>query len=193
MDLVQLRVILINMLEQGFLFTFLAFGVLLTFRFFRFPDLTAEGSYPLGGAVVATLLVAGWHPSPAIVVAIMAGSLAGIITALIHTKLGINPIIAGIITMTANYSVMLRIMGRANIPLLNVDTIFDVVLTPVEAMHVGTSSHPVAKVPGCHYLSCHDCSRYLSTVLVVSTHRSRSGSPGDRRKRGHDQELGGTH
>lgn len=134
MDLVQVRVILLNMLEQGFLFTFLAFGVLLTFRFFRFPDLTAEGSYPLGGAVVATLLVAGWHPSPAIVVAIIAGSLAGVITALIHTKLGINPIIAGIITMTANYSVMLRIMGRANIPLLNVDTIFDVVLNPVEAI-----------------------------------------------------------
>jgi putative ABC transport system permease protein len=139
MDLVQLRVILVNMFEQGFLFTFLAFGVLLTFRFFRFPDLTAEASYPLGGAVVATLLIAGWHPSTAIVMAIVAGSTAGIITALIHTKLGINPIIAGIITMTANYSVMLRIMGRANIPLLSVDTIFDVILAPVEA----TLGHPL--------------------------------------------------
>jgi putative ABC transport system permease protein len=133
MDLVQLRVILINMFEQGFLFTFLAFGVLLTFRFFRFPDLTAEGSYPLGGAVVATLLVAGISPFAATGVAIVAGSIAGIVTGLIHTKLKINPIIAGIITMTANYSVMLRIMGRANIPLLNVDTIFDVVLAPAEA------------------------------------------------------------
>jgi putative ABC transport system permease protein len=133
MDLVQLRVIIINMFEQGFLFTFLAFGVLLTFRFFRFPDLTAEGSYPLGGVVVATLLVAGWHPTPAMAVAVAAGSAAGIFTALIHTKLGINPIIAGIITMTANYSVMLRIMGRANMPLLNVDTIFDEILVPVEA------------------------------------------------------------
>lgn len=132
MDLVQLRVILVNMFEQGFLFTFLAFGVLLTFRFFRFPDLTAEGSYPLGGAVVATLLVVGLNPFAATGVAIAAGSVAGIVTALIHTKLKINPIIAGIITMTANYSVMLRIMGRANIPLLNVETVFDVILAPVE-------------------------------------------------------------
>jgi len=120
------------MFEQGFLFAFLAFGVLLTFRFFRFPDLTAEGSYPLGGAVVATLLVTGLNPFVATGVAIVAGSVAGIVTALIHTKLKINPIIAGIITMTANYSVMLRIMGRANIPLLNVETVFDVILAPVE-------------------------------------------------------------
>jgi putative ABC transport system permease protein len=132
MDLVQLRVIIVNMFEQGFLFTFLAFGVLLTFRFFRFPDLTAEGSYPLGGAVVATLLMIGLNPFVATGVAIAAGSVAGIVTALIHTKLKINPIIAGIITMTANYSVMLRVMGRANIPLLNVETIFDVVLAPIE-------------------------------------------------------------
>lgn len=139
MDLVQLRVILVNMFEQGFLFTFLAFGVLLTFRFFRFPDLTAEGSYPLGGAVVATLLVIGLNPFVATGVAIVAGSVAGIVTALIHTKLKINPIIAGIITMTANYSVMLRIMGRANIPLLNVETVFDMVLAPVET----TLGHPL--------------------------------------------------
>jgi putative ABC transport system permease protein len=134
MDLMQLRVIIVNMFEQGFLFTFLAFGVLLTFRFFRFPDLTAEGSYPLGGAVVATLLVAGLNPFAATGVAIVAGSVAGIVTALIHTKLKINPIIAGIITMTANYSVMLRIMGRANIPLLNVETVFDAILAPIETM-----------------------------------------------------------
>lgn len=132
MDMVQLRVVVVNMFEQGFLFAFLAFGVLMTFRFFRFPDLTAEGSYPLGGAVVATLLVAGLSPFVAIGVAIVAGVTAGIITALIHTKLKINPIIAGIITMTANYSVMLRIMGRANIPLLNVDTVFEMVLSPIE-------------------------------------------------------------
>jgi len=133
MDMVQLRVVVVNMFEQGFLFSFLAFGVLLTFRFFRFPDLTAEGSYPLGGAVVATLLVAGLNPFVATGVAIAAGVTAGIITALIHTKLKINPIIAGIITMTANYSIMLRVMGRSNIPLLKVDTVFDVVLAPIEA------------------------------------------------------------
>jgi len=76
--------------------------------------------------------VAGLNPFVATGVAIAAGVTAGIITALIHTKLKINPIIAGIITMTANYSVMLRIMGRANIPLLNVDTVFEMVLSPIE-------------------------------------------------------------
>jgi putative ABC transport system permease protein len=78
-------------------------------------------------------LVAGLNPFVATGVAIAAGVTAGIITALIHTKLKINPIIAGIITMTANYSIMLRVMGRSNIPLLKVDTVFDVVLAPIEA------------------------------------------------------------
>ena len=134
MNWVQLRVVLINTMEQGFLFAFLAFGVLMTFRFFRFPDLTAEGSYPLGGAVVATLLVAGVNPFLAIGVAVAAGVAAGVVTALIHTKLKINPIIAGIITMTANYSVMLRIMGKSNVPLLRVDSVFDVIRGPLEVV-----------------------------------------------------------
>ena len=134
MNWIQLRVVLINTLEQGFLFAFLAFGVLMTFRFFRFPDLTAEGSYPLGGAVVATLLVAGVDPFLAVGVAVVSGVAAGVVTALIHTKLKINPIIAGIITMTANYSVMLRIMGKSNVPLLRVDSLFGVIRGPLEAV-----------------------------------------------------------
>ncbi len=112
------------MLEQGFLFGFLGLGVLITFRFFRFPDLTAEGSYPLGGAVAAALLVAGFHPANATLAAALAGALAGVLTALIHTKLRINNIIAGIVVMTALYSINLRIMGRANIPLLREPTVF---------------------------------------------------------------------
>jgi len=126
-NLIGLRTLVFNTFEQGFLFTFLAFGVLMTFRFFRFPDLTAEGSYPLGGAVAATLLVAGMNPFTATFVAVLAGVAAGVITALIHTKLKINPIISGIITMTASYSVTLRVMGRSNMPLLRIDTSFDVI------------------------------------------------------------------
>jgi len=113
------------MLEQGALAGFLGLGVLISFRFFRFPDLTAEGSYPLGGAVAASLLVAGFDPILATLAAAVAGVIAGIATALIHTKLRINNIVAGIIVMTALYTVNLRVMGRANISLLSVRTLFD--------------------------------------------------------------------
>ncbi len=121
----QFPALLLNVLEQGALAGFLALGVLVSFRFFRFPDLTAEGSYPLGGAVAAALLVAGAGPLLATLSAIVAGALAGMATALIHTKLRINNIIAGIIVMTALYTVNLRVMGRANISLLAVKTVFD--------------------------------------------------------------------
>jgi putative tryptophan/tyrosine transport system permease protein len=121
----QLRALMLNVLEQGALAGFLGLGVLVSFRFFRFPDLTAEGSYRLGGAVAASLLVAGAGPELATLAAIAAGVVAGMTTALIHTKLRINNIIAGIIVMTALYTVNLRVMGRANVSLLSVRTLFD--------------------------------------------------------------------
>ena len=120
----QIEAVIINMFEQGFLFAFLGLGVLITFRFFRFPDLTAEGSYPLGGAVVAALLIAGVNPFVATLAATAAGAAAGIVTALVHTKLRVNNIITGIIVMTALYTVNLRVMGKANIGLLNTPTVF---------------------------------------------------------------------
>ena len=120
----QFQALLVNMFEQGFLFAFLGLGVLITFRFFRFPDLTAESSYTLGGAVVAALLVAGVNPWGATLGAVLAGAAAGVVTALIHTKLKINNIIAGIIVMTALYTVNLRVMGKANVPLLSTPTVF---------------------------------------------------------------------
>jgi putative ABC transport system permease protein len=121
----QLQALILNVLEQGALAGFLGLGVLVSFRFFRFPDLTAEGSYPLGGAVAASLLGAGAGPVLATLAAIAAGVAAGMTTALIHTKLRINNIIAGIIVMTALYTVNLRVMGRANVSLLSVQTLFD--------------------------------------------------------------------
>src|SRR5205814_4207373 len=101
----QLTALLVNIFEQGSLFGFLGLGVLITFRFFRFPDLTAEGSYPLGGAVAASLLTGGLDPFSATLIAVLAGAAAGVVTALVHTKLRINNIIAGIIVMTALYTV----------------------------------------------------------------------------------------
>jgi putative tryptophan/tyrosine transport system permease protein len=132
----QLQALVVNMLEQGGLAGFLGLGVLISFRFFRFPDLTAEGSYPLGGAVAASLLVAGVTPLLATLAAIAAGVLAGMTTALIHTKLRINNIVAGIIVMTALYSVNLRVMGRANVSLLSVRTLFDQATAAVGAGEV---------------------------------------------------------
>ncbi len=129
----QLQALLLNTLEQGALAGFLGLGVLVSFRFFRFPDLTAEGSYPLGGAVAAALLVAGAGPILATLAAIAAGVIAGMATALIHTKLRINNIIAGIIMMTALYSVNLRVMGRANVSLLSVQTLYDQATTATGA------------------------------------------------------------
>lgn len=111
-------------LEQGLAYGIMALGVYLTFRVLQFPDLTVDGSFPLGGAVAAVLIVKGVSPLWATVVAIGAGLLAGSITGLLHTKLRVTGILAGILTMTSLYSVNLRIMGRANIPLLRQTTVF---------------------------------------------------------------------
>ena len=132
----QLQALLTNMLEQGFLFSFLGLGVLLTFRFFRFPDLTAEGSYPLGGAVAATLLVNGMNPFLATFLAVLAGAAAGMTTALVHTRFRINNIICGIIVMTALYTVNLRVMGRANVSLLSAPSIVGDVATALQGIGI---------------------------------------------------------
>ncbi len=132
----QLLAIVSNSLEDASLYAFLALGVLITFRFFRFPDLTAEGSYPLGGAVAATLLVHGANPFAATFAAILAGAVAGSVTALIHTRLRINNIISGIIVMTALYSVNLNVMGRPNVSLLATRSVFDDFAAGVGALGV---------------------------------------------------------
>jgi putative ABC transport system permease protein len=143
----QVEALVLNMFEQGFLFAFLGLGVLITFRFFRFPDLTAEGSYPLGGAVAAALLVAGVNPFAATLAAILAGSAAGAITALVHTKLRINNIIAGIIVMTALYTVNLRVMGKANTPLLTTPTVFGDIVAGLNRLGLGLPDNVFTTIP----------------------------------------------
>ncbi|MCW5771864.1 MAG: ABC transporter permease [Rhodospirillaceae bacterium] len=149
----QLESLVVNMFEQGFLFAFLGLGVLITFRFFRFPDLSAEGSYPLGGAVAATLLVAGWNPFAATAIAALAGAGAGIVTALVHTKLKINNIIAGIIVMTALYSVNLWVMGKANVPLLNTPSVFSAIVGAVNTLGFSLPDNAYTTIPiACAFL-----------------------------------------
>lgn len=115
--------LLIGALTIGFILSLLALGVYISFRIFDFPDITTEGSITLGAAVTSTLLVAGWPPLAATALGFAAGLVAGSITGILAMQFQINRLLSGIITMTALYSVNLRIMGRSNIPLLNETTL----------------------------------------------------------------------
>jgi putative ABC transport system permease protein len=117
-------VLLIGSLTIGLILALLAIGVLISFRVLGFRDLTVDGSITLGGAVAATLLIDGAHPIVATVVAFAAGMLAGGITGLLHTRFNINPLLAGILVMTALYSVNLHVMGKSNVPLMEQQTLF---------------------------------------------------------------------
>jgi putative ABC transport system permease protein len=116
--------LIVSTVAQGLLWSVMAIGVYLTFRSLEIADLSVEGTFPLGAAVAAALLTKEYSPAAAIIAAGIAGMLAGAVTGLLHTKLKIPALLAGILTMIALYSVNLRIMGKANIPLLNSDTIY---------------------------------------------------------------------
>lgn len=114
---------LVGSIEQGLVFGIMALGVYLTFRILDFPDLTVDGSFPLGAAVAAKVIASGGSPLGGTLLACGAGLLAGLTTGFLNTKLKISGLLAGILTMTGLYSVNLRIMGRANIPLLRKPTL----------------------------------------------------------------------
>ena len=113
-------------LETGLIYGLVAFGIYLSFRVLDFPDLTVDGSFPLGAAVAAVLIISGWNPWLATGMAVLAGMAAGAVTAILNVKLNILNLLASILTMIALYSVNLRIMGRPNLALLTEET----VLTP---------------------------------------------------------------
>ncbi len=115
--------LLIGALTIGFILSMLALGVYISFRIFDFPDITVDGSITLGAAVAATLMVSGWNPFAATALSFFAGAVAGCVTGLLAMKFQINKLLSGILTMTALYSVNLRIMGRSNIPLMNEKTL----------------------------------------------------------------------
>jgi putative ABC transport system permease protein len=126
--------IVTSALGQGLLYCFMVLGVFIAFRVLDFPDLTVDGSLPLGAAVAATMIVNGHSPWLATAVAVGAGVCAGVVTGVLHMLLksgegdanNYGPkLLAGILTMTALYTVNLRVMGRSNIPLLGVDTVFE--------------------------------------------------------------------
>ena len=109
----------LSALVLGLAFATLAWGVYIASRVLRFPDITPDGSFPLGAAVAATLIVGGADPLLATVVAFLAGMVAGWVTGVLHTRLRVNELLAGILVMTALYSVNLHVMGRSNISLLD--------------------------------------------------------------------------
>lgn len=111
-------------LYEGLAYGFVTLGVYITFRVLAFPDLTVDGSFPLGGAVAATLIVSGVNPWLATLVAFIAGICAGLITSLLNTKLRINALLAGILMMVSLYSINLAIMGRSNVSVLREATVF---------------------------------------------------------------------
>lgn len=115
--------LLIGSYSMGLIFSLLALGVLISFRILGFRDLTVEGSMTLGGAVAATLLVAGWNPWLATGIAFLAGAAAGAVTGVLATRLHINGLLAGILVMTALFSINLRVMGRSNVPLFKETTV----------------------------------------------------------------------
>ena len=118
--------LLFHALEQGFVFSIMALGVYITFQVLKFPDLTVDGSFPLGAAIAARIIFAGGNPFLAIMWAMVGGILAGGLTAFFHTRLKFTNLLSSILTMTLLYSVNLRIMGKSNIPLLGKVSILDI-------------------------------------------------------------------
>ena len=112
-------------IEQSLIFAIMVLGVYISFRILNFPDMTVDGTFPLGAAISAKLLTLGVNPYLTLLVALVAGAVAGAVTGLIHVKLKVKDLLAGILVMTALYSVNLRVMGKSNIPLFEEDNIFN--------------------------------------------------------------------
>lgn len=115
---------ILGAIEIGLIFSLVALGVFISFRLLRFPDLTVDGSFPLGGAVCAILISTGTNPWLATLAGTAAGAVAGFITGWLNVKLKIMDLLASILMMIGLYSVNLRIMGGPNVPLINEPTLF---------------------------------------------------------------------
>jgi putative ABC transport system permease protein len=134
-------------IEIGLVFALVALGVYITFRVLDFPDLTVDGSLPLGAAVAAAMISGGIDPVLATLTAILAGCLAGLVTAWLNVRFAILHLLAGILTMTALFSINLRVMGVPNIPLMNRATVIDLFawLNPLVAA-MGLPARPSLRV-----------------------------------------------
>jgi putative ABC transport system permease protein len=155
---------LIGAFTIGLILSLLALGVFISFRIFSFPDITTEGSITLGGAVTGVLIVAGVHPVAATMAAFGAGVLAGTATGVLHTRFRINALLAGILVMTALYSINLHIMGRSNLPLLNERTL----ATMAESIALTASGSGTATLIGWE-VSTRDLAVLVLALLAAAT------------------------
>ena len=117
--------LLLSVLEQGMIYAIMALGVYITYKILDFPDLTVDGSFPMGAAITCILISKGMNPLLTLPISFAAGVVIGILTGVIHVKLKVRDLLSGIIMMTALYTVNLRSAGRANLPIYNNETIFD--------------------------------------------------------------------
>lgn len=117
--------LLISVLEQGLIYSIMALGIYITYKILDFPDLTVDGSFPMGAAITAAMISRDMNPLLTLPVSFLVGALVGICTGLIHVKLKVRDLLSGIIMMTALYTVNLRIAGKANLPIYNKTTIFE--------------------------------------------------------------------
>lgn len=117
--------LLISVLEQGMIYGIMALGVYITYKILDFPDLTVDGSFPLGAAITAVMILKGFPAVLTLPVSFLTGAFVGALTGLIHVKLKVRDLLSGIIMMTALYTVNLRIAGRANLPFYKEETVFD--------------------------------------------------------------------
>ena len=115
---------IMTIVEQGLIYGILTLGIYITYKILDFPDLTVDGSFPLGAAVTAALITRGVNPYLTIPIAFLVGVLAGICTGLIHVKCKVRDLLSGIIMMTALYTVNLKIAGTNNVPLFSQETMF---------------------------------------------------------------------
>lgn len=123
--------ILLNILEQGLIFGIMTLGIYITYEILDFPDLSVDGTFALGAALSAVSLINGFDPFISLLLAMAGGAVAGCITGILNVKLKITNILSGILVMIGLYSINLRIMGKANLPLFNQNTIFKSSINPV--------------------------------------------------------------
>ncbi len=116
--------VILGIFEEGLIYAIMSLGVYITYKILDFPDLSVDGTYPLGAAVTAALIAAGANPLLAFPVAFLAGVLAGIVTGVIHVKLKVRDLLSGIIVSLGLYSVNLRVAGSANVSIFSKDSIF---------------------------------------------------------------------
>ncbi|MDD5937251.1 MAG: ABC transporter permease [Clostridiales bacterium] len=121
----SLLTILLGVLEDGLVYAIMALGVYITYKILDFPDLSVDGTFPLGAAVTVSLIIVGVNPVLTLVISFAAGALAGIITGIIHVKFKVRDLLSGIIMMTALYSINLKIAGKANVAIFSEQTIFE--------------------------------------------------------------------